>query len=160
MAYVEPHEIANIEGFDEDTAEELQARARENLDKQAAALDAQRIELGVEDGVLDVEGVTLPMAVALGEAGVKTLEDLADLSTDEIRGAYEQRPEGRVRVPGVLEQFGLSQEDAEGLILRARVAAGWIDAADLEQPEPEGEYVEGDGEALAEGEEEPQPALH
>src|SRR5918998_637260 len=148
VAYVDPDEIAAIEGFDEDTAEELQARAREFLDKEAAALDAQRKELGVEDGVLEIEGVTLPMAVALGEGGIKTVEDLADLSTDEIRGAYEQRPEGRVRVPGVLEQFGLSIEDAEALILRARVAAGWIDAADLEQPaeEGEGEYAEVEGE--------------
>ena len=146
VAYVDPNEIASIEGFDEDTAEELQARAREHLDKEAAALDARRRELGVEDGVLEVEGITLPMAVALGEGGVKSLEDLADLATDEIRGGYEARPEGRVRVPGVLEQFGLSVEDAETLILRARVAAGWIDAADLEPPaeegEGEGDYVE------------------
>jgi N utilization substance protein A len=144
VAYVEAREVAEIEGFDEDTAEELQARAREHLDREAAALDARRQELGVEDSVLEVEGVTLPMAVALGEAGVKTLEDLADLSTDEVRGGYEQRGEQRVRVPGALESFSLSQEDAEGLILRARVAAGWIDAADLPQPEAE-EPGEDDG---------------
>ncbi len=142
VAYVEPREIASIEGFDEDTAEELQARARENLDKFAAELDAKRQELGVEDGVLDVEGVTLPMAVALGEGGVKTLEDLADLSTDEIRGAYENRGGERVRVPGALESFGLSQEQAEQLILRARVAAGWIEAADIEPPAEEEQYEE------------------
>jgi transcription termination/antitermination protein NusA len=148
VAYVEPHEIADIEGFDEDTAEELQARAREHLEREAATLDARRQELGVEDGVLEIEGVTLPMAVAFGEAGVKTVEDVADLSTDELRGGWEQRGEQRVRVPGALESFNLSQEDAEGLILRARVAAGWIDAADLERPaeDGEGEYAE-DGEA-------------
>jgi N utilization substance protein A len=140
VAYVEPHEIASIEGFDEDTAEELQARARESLDREAAALDARRQELGVEDGVLQVEGVTLQMAVALGEAGVKTLEDLADLSTDEMRGGYESREGQRVRVPGALESFGLSVEQAEMLILRARVAAGWIDASDLPQPVQQEEY--------------------
>ena len=140
VAYVEPHEIASIEGFDEDTAEELQARARESLDREAAALDARRQELGVEDGVLQVEGVPLQMAVALGEAGVKTLEDLADLSTDEMRGGYENREGQRVRVPGALESFGLSVEQAEMLILRARVAAGWIDASDLPQPAPQEEY--------------------
>jgi N utilization substance protein A len=141
VAYVDPYEIASIEGFDEDTAEELQARARDFLDRENAALDARRKELGVEDGVLGVEGMTLPMAVALGEAGVKTVEDLADLSTDEIRGGYESRPEGRVRVPGALESFNLQPEDAEMLILRARVSAGWITEADLPQrePEPEGE---------------------
>ncbi|MEO6339210.1 MAG: transcription termination factor NusA [Caulobacteraceae bacterium] len=149
IAYVEPHEIATIEGFDEDTAEEIQARARDFLDKEAAELDAKRKELGVEDGVLEVEGVTLPMAVALGEGGVKTVEDLADLATDEVRGAFESKNGERVRVPGALESFNLSVEEAEGLILRARVAAGWIDAADLAQPEEEA--AEGD-EALAEEE--------
>src|SRR3954465_13388284 len=137
VAYVDPNEIANIEGFDEATAEELQARARDFLDREAAELDAKRKELGVEDGVLEVEGGTLPMAVALGEAGVKTVEDLADLATDELRGAFESKNGERVRVPGALESFNLSVEEAEGLILRARVAAGWIDAADLQQPEEE-----------------------
>jgi N utilization substance protein A len=145
VAYVDPREIADIEGFDEDTAEELQARAREYLDREAQAQDARRRELGVEDGVLEVQGVTLPISVALGEAGVKTVEDLADLSTDEIRGGYEQRPEGRVRVPGALESFNLTPQDAEMLILRARVAAGWISEEDLPQPEPEPEY-EDEGE--------------
>ncbi|MBW3617179.1 MAG: transcription termination factor NusA [Proteobacteria bacterium] len=150
VAYVEPHEIANIEGFDEDTAEELQARARDSIERENAVLDARRIELGVEDGVLEVQGVTLPIAVALGEAGVKTVEDLADLSTDEVRGGYEQRPEGRVRVPGALESFNLSPQDAEMLVLRARVAAGWITEDDLPQPEPEPEY-EDQGEDTPQG---------
>jgi N utilization substance protein A len=138
IAYVEEDELASIEGFDEDTAVELQTRAREHLEREAAELDQKRRELGVEDGVLEVEGVTLPMAVALGEAGVKTVEDLADLSTDEIRGSFETRAGERVRVPGALESFSLSVEEAESLILRARVAAGWIDAADLEPPVEEG----------------------
>jgi N utilization substance protein A len=135
IAYVDELELAEIEGFDEDTAAELQTRAREFLDREAAEQDAKRKALGVEDGVLAVRGVTLPMAVALGEAGVKTVEDLADLSTDEVRGGYEQRGEQRVRVPGALESFELSPEDAEKLILRARVSAGWIDAADVPEDE-------------------------
>ncbi len=147
LAYVESYEISDIEGFDEDTAEELQARARDYLDKQAAILDARRKELGVEDGVLEVPGVTLQIAVALGEGGARTVEDLADLATDEIRGGYEVRNGERVKVPGVLEAFNLSQEEAEMLILQARVAAGWIDASELPQPEPEPEYEdEGEGE--------------
>jgi len=73
VAYVDASEIADIEGFDEDTAEEIQARAREYLDKEAAEYDAKRRELGVEDAVLEVEGVTLPIAVALGVGEVKTL---------------------------------------------------------------------------------------
>jgi N utilization substance protein A len=152
IAYVDENELATIEGFDEDTAQELQTRAREFLEREAAEMDAKRKALGVEDGVLEVEGVTLPMAVALGEAGVKTVEDLADLATDEIRGGYESKDGERVRVPGVLESFSLSVEDAESLILRARVAAGWIDASELQRAEPEAEAVEGEGEGEGQGE--------
>ena len=146
IAYVDENELASIEGFDEDTAVELQTRAREALEREAAELDARRRELGVEDAVLDVEGVTLQMAVALGEAGVKTLEDLADLATDELRGAFESKGGERVRNPGALENFNLAVEDAEAIILRARVAAGWIDAADIAPPESEEELVEADAE--------------
>ena len=150
IAYVDEEELASIEGFDEETAQELQARARDWLDKEAAVLDAKRIELGVEDGVLEVEGVTLTMAVALGEAGVKTLEDLADLSTDELRGAFETKSTGeRIRAAGALEGFELAQEDAEKLILRARVAAGWIEADALEEPAAEA-YADEDSVAAEE----------
>ena len=141
LAFVESYEVAEIEGFDEETAEELQTRAREFLDRKAAELDAKRVALGVEDAVLDVPGVTGAIAVALGEGGVKTVEDLADLATDEIRGGYEVRNGERVKVAGVLESFNLSQQDAELLILQARVAAGWIDASELPQVE-EPEYEE------------------
>ena len=147
LAFVESYEISDIEGFDEDTAEELQARARDFLDRQAAILDAKRVELGVLDEVMAVPGVTGAIAVALGEGGVKTVEDLADLATDEIRGGYEVKNGERTKVPGVLEAFNLAQEEAEMLILQARVAAGWIDASELPQP-PEPEYEE----ELAEGE--------
>ncbi len=155
LAFVESYEVAEIEGFDEETAEELQARARDFLEKQAAALDAKRVELGVLDEVMAVPGVTGAIAVALGEGGVKTVEDLADLATDEIRGGHEMKNGERVKLAGVLESFNLSQEDAEMLILQARVAAGWIDASELpQQPEPEyeeGDYADevfGDGEAV------------
>jgi N utilization substance protein A len=133
VAYVEPGEIAAIEGFDDDTAEEIQARARDYLDKEAAEYDARRTELGVEDGLLEIEGVTLPMAVALGEGGIKTVEDLAGLVPDDIRGYYEAKNGERVREPGILESFEMSPEDAERLIMRARVVMGWVEA----EPEPE-----------------------
>jgi transcription termination/antitermination protein NusA len=152
VAYVDEDELASIEGFDEDTAAELQTRAREALEREAAEQDAKRRELGVEDGVLEVPGVTLPMAVALGQAGVKTVEDLADLATDELRGAFEVKAGERVRQPGALESFNLSNEEAEALILNARVAAGWIDASDLPQPAVEDEEFEEGEVAEAEGE--------
>jgi N utilization substance protein A len=133
VAYVEADEIAQIEGFDEDTAEELQARARDYLEKEAAELDAKRKALGVEDALLDIEGVTLPVAVALGTADTKTVEDLAGLVPDDLRGWFESKNGERVRQPGALETFNLSPDDAEALIMRARVAMGWIEAS----PEPE-----------------------
>jgi len=154
VAYVEAAEIAGIEGFDEDTAEEIQARAREYLDKEAAEYDARRRELGVEDPVLEVEGVTLPMSVALGEHEVKTLEDLAGLIPDDIRGYYDTKDGERVREPGILDDFNLTPEDAEALIMRARVAAGWI------EPEPEiEEEFETEDEALAESDAAAEAAL-
>jgi N utilization substance protein A len=145
VAYVEADEIAQIEGFDEDTAEELQVRAREYLDREAAELDAKRKELGVEDALLEIEGITLPMAVALGAADTKTVEDLAGLVPDDLRGWFESKGGERVRQPGALETFTLSPEDAEALIMRARVAMGWIEAP----PEPE---VEAEAEAEPEAE--------
>ena len=134
VAYVEPNEIATIEGFDEDTAEEIQARARDYLDKEAAEYDAKRRELGVEDGLLEIEGVTLPMSVTFGENEVKTVEDLAGLVPDDLRGYYESKDGERVREAGILDDYSLSPEDAEGLIMRARVAVGWIEPeADIEE---------------------------
>ena len=144
VAYVEASEIADIEGFDEDTAEEIQARARDWLEKEAAEYDAKRRELGVEDGLLEIEGVTLPMAVALGEGDVKTVEDLAGLVPDDLRGWYESKNGERVREPGILDSFNLSPEDAEALIMRARVAMGWIEAEAADESEIESELSEED----------------
>ncbi|MES2341174.1 MAG: transcription termination factor NusA [Pseudomonadota bacterium] len=133
VAYVENAEVAAIEGFDEDTAEEIQARARDFLEKEAAELDAKRREYGVDDALLEIEGVTLPVAVALGAGDVKTVEDLAGLIPDDLRGWFESKDGERVREPGILEAFSLDAADAEALIMRARVAMGWIEAP----PEPE-----------------------
>ncbi|CAN7332498.1 transcription termination factor NusA [Caulobacter sp. LjRoot300] len=149
VAYVEPHEIAAIEGFDDETADELQTRAREFLEKEAAALDAKRLELGVEDGLLEIEGVTLPVAVALGEGEVKSVEDLAGLIPDDLRGWFETKDGERTREAGILDSFNLSPEDAEALIMRARIVMGWVEAP------PEPEYVEEEGEFEGEAGEAP-----
>ena len=137
VAYVDVSEIASIEGFDEDTGAEIQARATDFLDKIAAEFDAKRVELGVEDGLLEIEGVTLPMAVALGEGDVKSVENLADLVPDDLRGWFETKDGQRVRQTGILEAFALEPADAELLIMRARVAMGWIEAPPEPEPEPE-----------------------
>ncbi|MCR5874007.1 transcription termination factor NusA [Phenylobacterium sp. J426] len=145
VAYVEAEEISAIEGFDEDTADEIQTRAREYLDKEAAEYDQKRRDLGVDDALLEIEGITLPMAVALGEGGIKTVEDLAGLVPDDLRGWFETKNGERVREPGILESFGLDAQDAELLIMRARIVMGWVEAP--EEPEmeeaPEGEFAEG-----------------
>jgi len=148
VAYVEPHEIASIEGFGEDTAEELQARARDFLDREAAEFDEKRKGLGVEDGLLEIEGVTLPMSVALGEGEVKTVEDLAGLVPDDLRGWFESKDGERVREAGVLETFALTPDAAEALIMRARIAMGWIEPeAEAEEEVVEEDAVEAELEA-------------
>ncbi|WP_374657142.1 transcription termination factor NusA [Phenylobacterium sp.] len=150
VAYVDASEIAAIEGFDEDTADEIQTRAREFLEKEAAEYDAKRKALGVEDGLLEIEGVTLPMSVALGEGDVKSVEDLAGLIPDDLRGWFETRDGERVREPGILESFNLDPAEAEALIMRARIAMGWVEAP---EPEPvEEEFAEGEFDAEAEAE--------
>jgi N utilization substance protein A len=151
VAFVEPDEISSIEGFDENTAEEIQARAREHLDKLEAELDAKRKGLGVADELLEVPGLTTAMLVALGENGVKTVEDLADCATDDLAGWSERQDKETIRHGGFLDGFGVSRPQSEDLILAARVKAGWIDAADLAAPEEDAEG-ETDGEAEADTE--------
>jgi N utilization substance protein A len=132
VAYVPINELAAIEGFDEDTAQELQTRATEFIDARNKEMDDKRRALGVEDQVLEVDGITSAMAVALGEAGVKTLEDLADCATDDLIGYYEQgKDKERVRVVGALDSFNLSSDDANSIVMKARVKMGWIE----EEPE-------------------------
>ncbi|MET0546415.1 MAG: transcription termination factor NusA [Caulobacterales bacterium] len=143
VALVDLDDLAMIEGFDVETAEELQARAKDHLERQAAELDAKRIELGVADDLKEVEGLTLQQVVSLGEQGIKTLDDFAGFTADELTGYFEtnKKSNERVRVPGALESFNLSAPDAEALIMNARIAAGWIEA-----PSEETEEASDDGE--------------
>ena len=146
IAFVELDEIAIIEGFDDDTANEIQTRAREFLEKQAAEQDAKRKELGVEDAVLELENVDLPIAVKFGENEIFTVEDVAGLTPDDLRGWYETRDGERIREEGILEGMDMDADTAEAMIMRARVAAGWIDEADLAPAEEEVEEIEGEAE--------------
>ena len=140
VAYVDLSEIAHIEGFDENTAGEIQTRAREYLEKQEAERDARRRELGVSDDLSKVEGVTTAMLVAFGENGIKTLEDLADCATDDLVGWTERSKDKDVepvRHKGVLDGFEVGRKEAEDLILGARVLAGWITPEEATAPEDE-----------------------
>ncbi len=134
LAMVDVKEIANIEGFDEDTAAELQNRASEYLAKIEAELDAKRVELGVEDALRDIPGVTTAMLVRFGENGIKTVEDLAGCATDDLAGWTERKDGESKREPGILDGFEMSREDAEAIIMQARLKAGWVTEADLAPP--------------------------
>jgi transcription termination/antitermination protein NusA len=133
IAYVDIESFAQIEGFDEEIASELQQRAREYLEKLTAELDARRKELGVVDEIAFMEGVTPQMAVKFGENDVKTIEDLAGLVPDDLIGWKEPGPDGKQKFqPGLLEKGEMSREDAELFILKARVSAGWVEPKALE----------------------------
>jgi N utilization substance protein A len=135
LALVDVRELAGIEGFDDETAEELQARARDYLERLEAELEARRKELGVEDALKDVPGVTSKMLVKLGENDVKSVEDLAGCATDDLVG-WTERKDGEVtKHAGFFDGLELSREDAEHLIMQARLVAGWITEADLARAE-------------------------
>ena len=157
VAFVDTDEIASIEGFDEETAGEIQARAREHLEKLEAELDAKRKELGVADDLQQLEGLNTAMLVALGENDVKSLEDLADCATDDLAGWTERKDKENIRHSGLLDGFGLTRTQCEDLILAARVKAGWIDEADLiadeaEEAESAEDETAEDAETSADGE--------
>jgi transcription termination/antitermination protein NusA len=128
VAYVDVSDVASIEGFDEDTAAEIQNRARAYLSEIEAELDGKRKALGVEDDLKEVEGVTTAMLVALGENEVKSVEDLAGCATDDLVGWTERKDGEAIKNAGYLDAFDLSREEAEAIIMAARVKAGWIEA--------------------------------
>ena len=134
LAMVDAKEIAGIEGFDDDTASELQSRARDYLAKIEGELDAKRKELGVEDALKEVPGVTTAMLVQFGENGVKTIEDLAGCATDDLVGWTERKDGESVREAGILDGIDISREEAEALVMQARLKAGWVNEADLAPP--------------------------
>ncbi|WP_102959593.1 transcription termination factor NusA [Mangrovicella endophytica] len=147
VAYVEADEVAAIEGFDEDTAVEIQSRAKEFLDRREAELDAQRKELGVEDDLREIDGLTTAMLVALGKDGVKNVEDFAGCAADDLIGWSERKDGETKRYPGSLSEFEVSRADAEAMIIQARLKAGWITQEDLANQAEGDEDGEGAGEA-------------
>ncbi|MFA9201095.1 MAG: transcription termination factor NusA, partial [Cypionkella sp.] len=144
VAYVELDELAGIEGFDGELAQELQSRAQEAIERQEAAYRAERQALGVEDALAELPHLTEKMLVTLGKAGIKTLDDLADLATDELIAKRREGPRRRQTAPaegprlradqvkarpedkgGVLGDYGLSEEQGNEIIMAAR--AHWFE---------------------------------
>jgi N utilization substance protein A len=153
VAYVDLAELAQIQAFDEETAQELQSRAVEFIEARNKEMDDKRKALGVEDEVLEVEGVTPAMAVALGEHDIKSLEDLAGCASDDLMGYYEQSKDShgkmgeRVRVPGALDGFNLTGDDANAIVMKARIKIGWIEEEVPAEPEADEEAVAENSEA-------------
>jgi len=131
IAYVDLDDLVAIDGFDQNTAEELQARARESLDEINAKAIERAKELGVEQSLFDFEGLTPQMIEALAEDGIKTLEDFATCADWELAGGFTTVDGKRVKDTGLLEKFDMSLEEAQTLIMSARVQLGWVDEADV-----------------------------
>ena len=131
VAYVDMDELLSIEGVDEATAAELQARARDVIEEQnRKALENARA-LGVEDSLVDFEGLTPQMIEALAQDGVKTLEDFATCADWELAGGWTTVNGERVKDEGLLEKFDMSLEEAQHLVMTARIQLGWVDPAEL-----------------------------
>ena len=162
VAYVPLAELADIEGFGEEMGQELQTRAREHLERLNRELDEKRRELGVEDAVGEVDGVTLAMMVKFGENDVKSVEDLAYCATDDLTGWTERKDGEVVRYDGILSGMDISAAEAEALIMRARLAVGIVTEEDLasaeaEETEPEAEAEAQESAPADETAEEPKP---
>ncbi len=139
LAFVEVAELAQIEGFDEEMGAEIQNRAVDYLARIEAEHDMRRRELGVEDELKEVPGVTTAMLVAFGENDIKTVDDLAGCATDDLVGWIDRSgPEPR-REAGALDGFDIDRADAEQLVMQARLKAGWITEEDLAPAQAEEE---------------------
>ncbi|MFD1795070.1 transcription termination/antitermination protein NusA [Paracoccus aurantiacus] len=135
VAYIDQDELLSIDGVDEDTANELQARARDVIEAaNRTALENAR-GLGAEDSLIEFEGLTPQMVEALAKDGVKTLEDFATCADWELAGGWTTVDGQRVKDEGLLEPYGISLETAQDMVMTARVMLGWVDPEELAQGE-------------------------
>jgi len=113
-------EITKIDGFDAETAKELKERAKEYLETESKEISNRVKELGIQEDLMNHQGLSLGMLLTLGEKNIKTLEDFADLSVDEILGGYDEVKGKRVEFEGILQNFDIIRAEAERLIMSAR----------------------------------------
>jgi N utilization substance protein A len=132
VAFVEQDELLVIDGVDAGTAQELQARARDHLEEQNKKALEHAKELGVEQSLIDFDGLTPQMLVALAEDDVKTLEDFATCADWELAGGWTTVGGQRSKDDGVLEKFEVSLEEAQNMVMTARVQLGWVTIEELE----------------------------
>ena len=131
VAYVELDELMVIDGVDEETASELQTRAREFLEKEAQEALKKLRDLGVEEALLNFDGLTPKMLLALADDGVKSVEEFAKCADWELAGGWTTVDGERVKDDGLLESHGVSLEEAQYLIMTARVILGWVNPDDI-----------------------------
>ncbi|MEM9797740.1 MAG: transcription termination factor NusA [Pseudomonadota bacterium] len=146
VAYVEIDELLVIDGVDEGTAQELQARARDYIEAQNAKAIAAAREAGLQDDLANFEGLTPQMLEALTQDGVKSLEDFATCADWELAGGWTTVDGERVKDDGVLEKFDVSLEEAQDMIMTARVMLGWVDPEDVVGTAEDEEETEGETE--------------
>ena len=137
VAYVELDELLVIDGVDEATASELQARARDVIEAENTRAMARARELGVEDSLVNFEGLTPQMIEALADDGVKTLEDFATCADWELAGGWTTVEGERVKDDGVLEKFDVDLAEAQNMVMTARIMLGWVDPEELLDEESE-----------------------
>ncbi|WP_071674238.1 transcription termination factor NusA [Nioella nitratireducens] len=150
VAYVELDELLVIDGVDEDTANELQARARDYLEEQNKKALERAKELGVEQSLIDFEGLTPQMLEALGEDGIKTLDDFATCADWELAGGWTTVDGQRVKDDGLLEKFEVSLEEAQNMVMTARLQLGWVTIEELEADAAAAAAAEDDAEPAEE----------
>jgi N utilization substance protein A len=147
VAYVEEDELLSIDGFDEGTAGELQARARDYLEEQAKKALAAARAMGLEESLINFEGLTPQMLEALAKDGIKTLEDFATCADWELAGGWTTENGQRKKDEGVLEKFDVSLEEAQTMVMTARVMLGWVDPTAMEAAEENGDDSDEEAEA-------------
>ena len=114
---------SNLDAIDEETAKELISRSKETLIKEKEAVALKLKELGVEEKLINLKGMTQGMLVILGQKNIKKLSDFADLSSDELIGGFDEIKGKKIRIDGYLEEFSLSRKEADDLIMAAREIA-------------------------------------
>jgi transcription termination/antitermination protein NusA len=128
LAFTNADDLTSIDGFDDSTAEEIQRRAQDYLAGIEAGLDSRRKELGVQDELREIPGITSEILVKLGENDVKSIEDLAGCATDDLAGWTERRDGQTHREAGFLDGIEIERDACEALVMAARVRMGWVDA--------------------------------
>ena len=123
IAQANPDDISKIDAIDEETAKELITRSKETLVKEKEAVALKLKELGVEETLINLKGMTQGMLVILGQKNIKKISDFADLSSDELIGGYDEIKGKKIRIDGYLEEFSLSRKEADDLIMAAREIA-------------------------------------